>query len=142
MGEKGSGVQIRRTLVGSPSYLEFLSTIEPQNVNQASKYECWVQAMNEELDKIEKNHTWELVPRPHGKNVSGTKWIFKKKLNENEDVIRNKARLVFKGYAQKEGIEFEETFAPVAKLEAIRMFLSFSTVQSLSNGCKICFPQW
>ena len=62
LGEKGSGVQTRRTLVGSPIYLEFLSTIEPHNVNQASKDECWIQAMNEELDQIKKNHTLELVP--------------------------------------------------------------------------------
>ena len=85
--------------------------------------------MNEELDQIEKNHTWELLPRPHDKNVIGTKWIFKNKLNENGDVIRNKARLVCKGYAQQEGIDFEETFAPVARLEAIRMFLAFSIFQ-------------
>ena len=60
--------------------------------------------MNEELDQIEKNDTWQLVPRPHDKNVIGNKWIFKNKLNENGDVIRNKARLVWKGYAQQEGI--------------------------------------
>ena len=81
MGEKGSSVQKRRTLVGSPSYLTFLSTIEPNNVNQASKDECWIQAMNGELDQIEKNHTWELVPIPHDKNFIGTKWILKNKLN-------------------------------------------------------------
>ena len=129
MGEKGSGAQTRRTLVGSPSYLAFLSTIEPHNVNQASKDECWIQAMNEEFDQIEKNHTWELVPRPHDKNVIGTKWIFKNKLNENGDVIRNKARFVCKGYAKKEGIYFEETFSHIARLEAIRMFLAFSSFQ-------------
>eukprot|EP00253_Pinus_taeda_P025894 PITA_25894 len=84
--------------------------------------------MNEELEQIEKNNTWELVPRPN-KNFIGTKWIFKNKLNENGDVIRNKARLVCKGYAQQEGIEFEETFAPVARLEAIRMFLALSSFQ-------------
>ena len=87
--------------------------------------------MNEELDQIENNNTWELVPRPHDKNVIGTKWIFKNKLNENGDVIRNKSRLVCKGYAKQEGIDFEETFAPVARLEAIRMFLSFSSYQKI-----------
>jgi len=99
--------------------------------------------MNEELDQIEKNDTWELAPRPHDKNVIGRKWIFKIMLNEYGEVIRNKARIVCKGYAQQEGIDFEETYAPVARLEAIRIFLSFSsflTFQSLSNGCKICFP--
>jgi len=68
-----------------------------------------------------------LVPIPNDKNVTGTKWIFKNKLNKNRDVIRNKARLVCKGYAQQEGIEFEETFALVAGLEAIRMFLALSS---------------
>eukprot|EP00253_Pinus_taeda_P011574 PITA_11574 len=85
--------------------------------------------MDEELEQIEKNNTWELVPRPKGKNVIGTKWIFKNKLNENGEVIRNKAKVVFKGYAQQEGIDFEETFSPVARLEAIRMFLTLSSLQ-------------
>eukprot|EP00253_Pinus_taeda_P008857 PITA_08857 len=85
--------------------------------------------MDEELEPIEKNNTWELVPRPKDKNVIWTKWIFKNKLNENGDVIRNKARLVCKGYAQQEGIDFEETFAPVARIQAIRMFLSLSSFQ-------------
>eukprot|EP00253_Pinus_taeda_P020799 PITA_20799 len=85
--------------------------------------------MNGELEQIEKNNTWELIPRPHDKNVIGTKWIFKNKLNKNGEVIRSKARLVCKGYAQLEGIDFEETFAPVAGLEAIRMFLSLSSFQ-------------
>eukprot|EP00253_Pinus_taeda_P033116 PITA_33116 len=85
--------------------------------------------MEEELEQIEKNNTWELVPRSQDKNVIGTKWIFKNKLNENGDVVRNKARIVCKGYAQQEGIQFEEKFSPVAKLEAIRMFLALSSVQ-------------
>ena len=111
------------------SYLALLSSIEPQNVNEACKDECWVKAMDEELEQIEKNDTWELVPRPHDKNIIGTKWIFKNKLNENGEVIRNKGILVCKGGAQKEGIYFEETFAPVARLEAIRMFLSLYSFQ-------------
>eukprot|EP00253_Pinus_taeda_P003419 PITA_03419 len=85
--------------------------------------------MDEELEQIEKNITWELVPRPKDKNVIGTKWIFKNKLNENGEVIRNKARIIFKGYVQQEGIDFEESFAPVARLEAIKMFLALSSFQ-------------
>jgi hypothetical protein len=81
--------------------------------------------MNEELDQIEKKNTWEMVQRPKGKIVIGSKWIFKSKLNEQGQVIRNKARLVYKGYAQIEGLDFDETFAPVARLEAIRMFLAY-----------------
>ena len=82
--------------------------------------------MNDELDQIEKNQNWELGPRTKGMMVIGTKWIFKNKFNEHGHVIRNKAGLVCKGYAQVEGVEFEETFAHVARLEAIRLFLAFA----------------
>lgn len=129
MGQKEAGLQTRRTIAEASSYLALLSSTEPQNVKEACKYECWVKEMDEELEHIEKNNTWELVPRPKDKNVIGTKWVFKNKLNENGEVIRNKARLVCKGYAQQEGIDFEETFAPVARLEAIRMFLALSSFQ-------------
>ena len=81
--------------------------------------------MNDELDQIEKNQTWELIPRTNGMNVIVTKWIFKNDFNEHGHVTRNKARLVCKGQAQVEGVGFEETFAPVERLEAIRMFLDF-----------------
>ena len=87
--------------------------------------------MNEELDQIENNDTWELVPRPKDKNVIGTKWVFRNKLNEDGQVTRNKARLVCKGYAQVEGIDFEERFAPVARMEAIRMFLTYACLRKI-----------
>ena len=82
--------------------------------------------MNEELDQIEKNSTWELVPRPSDKNIIGSKWVFKNKSNEQGKIVRNKARLVCKGYAQVEGQYFDETFSPVARMEAIRMFLAYA----------------
>jgi len=85
--------------------------------------------MNEELEQIEKNNTWELVPRPNDKNVIGTKWIFKNKMNENGDVIESKAILFCKGYAQQQGIDFEETFSQVVRHDAIRMFLALSSFQ-------------
>ena len=107
MGQKEAGIQTRRTLAEASSYLALLSSVEPQNVAEACKDEHWVKAMDEELEQIEKNNTWELVPRPKDKNVIGTKWVFKNKLNENGEVIRNKARLICKGYAQQEGIDFE-----------------------------------
>jgi hypothetical protein len=75
--------------------------------------------MDEELDQIEKNDTWELVPRPKDKNVIGTKWVNRNKLNEDGQVTRNKARLVCKGYAHVEGVKFEETYAQVSIMEAI-----------------------
>ena len=80
--------------------------------------------MNKELDQIEKNETWELVPRCEDKNIVGTKWIFKNKFNQDGQVMRKKEILVCKGYSQVEGIDFDETYAHVAWLEAIRMFLA------------------
>jgi hypothetical protein len=82
--------------------------------------------MNDELDRIEKNNTWDMVYRPEGKNIIGSKWIFKNKLNEKGQVVRNKERLVCKGYAQIEGLDFDETFAPVAILEAIKIFIAYA----------------
>lgn len=82
--------------------------------------------MHKEFNQIEKNQTWELILRPHNKNVIGTKWVFRNKLNENWEVIWNKATLVWKIYGQQKDIDFEETFACVARLEAIIIFLAFS----------------
>jgi hypothetical protein len=87
--------------------------------------------MDEELDQIEKNDTWELVPRPKNKNVIGTKFIFKNKLNEYGQVTRNKDRLVCTGYAQIEGIDFEETFAPVARMEEIHFLLAYTCFKNV-----------
>ena len=80
--------------------------------------------MNEEIEQIEKNKTWTLVPRPKDKNVIGTKWIFRNKLNEDGKVSRNK-ELVCKGYSQEEGIDYGETLVPVARLEGVRTLLAY-----------------
>jgi hypothetical protein len=82
--------------------------------------------MDEELDQIEKNDTWELVPRPKNKNLIVKKWVSNNKLNEDGQVTRNKATLVCKGYAHIEGIDFEETFAPVSRMEAICLLLAYA----------------
>jgi hypothetical protein len=97
-----------------------------KNFNEASKDDHWVKAMNDELDQIEKNNTWEMVHRPEGKNIIASKWIFKNKLNEQGQVVKNKARLVCKGYAQIEGLDFDETFTPIERLEAIGIFLTYA----------------
>ncbi|RDD63978.1 hypothetical protein DU478_22630, partial [Thalassococcus profundi] len=76
--------------------------------------------MQEELNQFVRNDVWYLVPRPKDKNVIGTKWIFKNKSDEHGNIIRNKARLVPQGYTQIEGIDYDETFTPVARLESIR----------------------
>ena len=106
-----------------------LSQIEPKEFEEASKDKYWVNAMNEELDQIEKNNTWELVPRPIEKSIILSKWVFKNKMNEQGQVIRNKSILVCKGYSQIEGLDYDETFSPVARMEAIRMFLAFACYQ-------------
>lgn len=128
IGDGNKGVQTRRKILleSEQSHIAFLSTVEPQCFKEASKDKDWIAAMNDELDQIEKNDTWELVPRPTDKNIIGSKWVFKNKLNEQGKVVRNKARLVCKGYAQVEGQDFDETFAPVARMEAIRMFLAYA----------------
>nr|GFC61979.1 hypothetical protein [Tanacetum cinerariifolium] len=85
-----------------------------------------VSAMQEELDQFGRLKVWRLVPRPKGKSVIKTKWIFKNKKDENSLVIRNKARLVAVGYSQQEGIDYDETVWPVARIEAIRFFLAYA----------------
>jgi hypothetical protein len=82
--------------------------------------------MSDELDQFAKNNTWEMVSIPEGKNVIGSKWVFKNKLNEQGQVVMNKERLVCKGYARIEGQYFDETFTLVSRLEAIRMFLAYA----------------
>jgi hypothetical protein len=109
IGDMNDGVQTRRQLLYQTE-LALLSHIEPSSIKEACKDENWVKSMNEELDQIERNQTWELVPRPKDKNVIGTKWVYKNKMNEDGQVIRNKSRLVCKGYAQVEGVDYEETF--------------------------------
>ncbi|TYJ96974.1 gag-pol polyprotein [Cucumis melo var. makuwa] len=104
----------------------YVSAIEPTFVENALKDEYWINTMQEELLQFKRNDVWTLVPKPDGGNIIGTKWIFKNKTDESGCVIRNKARLVAQGYAQVEGVDFDETFAPVARLEAIRFLLSVS----------------
>ena len=99
--------------------------MEPKNFEEASEDEDWVKAISEELDHIEKNSTWYLVNRPADKNVIGFKWVFKNNMNEQGEIVRNKSRLVCKGYVQVEGHDFDKKIAPMARLEAIRMFLSY-----------------
>ena len=107
-------------------YSGFLSQMEPKKIEEALTDPDWVVAMQEELNQFEHRKVWKLVPRPKHKKVIDTRWVFRNKLDEEGIVTRNKARLVAKGYSQAEGIDYDETFAPVARLEAIRMFLAFA----------------
>jgi hypothetical protein len=87
--------------------------------------------MDEELDQIEKNNTWELVPRPKDKNVIGKKWVYMNKLNEDGHVTRNKDISVCKGYARVEGNNFEETFSPVDRMKAIQFLLYYACSKNI-----------
>nr|GEX32450.1 retrovirus-related Pol polyprotein from transposon TNT 1-94 [Tanacetum cinerariifolium] len=88
----------------------------------------WIEAMQEELHQFDRLQVWELVDKPLGKSIIRLKWLWKNKKDEDQTVIHNKARLVEKGYAQEEGIDFEESFAPVARLEAIWIFITYAEV--------------
>ena len=101
--------------------------VEPKKVFEALEDPDWVVAMHEELNNFECNKVQKLVEKPKEcRNVIGTKWIFKNKQDENGIVVRNKARLVAQGYSQVEGIDFGKTYAPVARLESIRILLAYA----------------
>ncbi|GKB31879.1 retrovirus-related pol polyprotein from transposon TNT 1-94 [Tanacetum coccineum] len=104
----------------------FISTIEPKNINEALKDKNWVMAIQEKLNQLKTNDVWGLVPDPMDMTIIGTKWVYRNKLDENEVVTRNKARLVAQGYNQQEGIDYDETYAPVARLESIRILLAYA----------------
>ncbi|GJV76334.1 ribonuclease H-like domain-containing protein [Tanacetum coccineum] len=104
-----------------------LSQEEPKTISQALKDESWVEAMQEELLQFKLQQVWILVDSPFGKNAIGTKWVFKNKRDERSIVVKNKARLVAQGHRQEEGIDYDEVFAPVARIEAIRLFLAFAS---------------
>ena len=89
--------------------------------------------MQEELLQFKRNNVWTLALKPDGANVIGTKWIFKNKTDESGSIIKNKARLVAQGYSQVEGVDFDVTFALVARLEAIRLLLSISCFQKFKR---------
>nr|GFD49886.1 retrovirus-related Pol polyprotein from transposon TNT 1-94 [Tanacetum cinerariifolium] len=93
---------------------------------------AWIEVMQEELHQFDRLQVWELVDKPFGNSLIRLKWLWKNKKDEDQTVIRNKARLVTNGYAQEEGIDFEESFAPVAGLEAIHIFVSYAAIKSFS----------
>ncbi|GJU33441.1 putative ribonuclease H-like domain-containing protein [Tanacetum coccineum] len=105
----------------------FLSQSEPRKVSEALEDESWVEAMQEELLQFKLQQVWVLVDLPNGAKVIGTKWVYRNKKDERGVVVRNKARLVAQGHRQEEGIDYDEVFAPVARLEAIRLFLAFAS---------------
>ena len=107
-----------------------LSMKKPKIVKDALEDDHWYKAMEEEIQQIEKNKTWSLVQRLEDKNMIGAKWVFINKLDESGEVTRKKARLVWKGYAQEEGIDYGETFNLVARMERVRIFLAYATYKA------------
>ncbi|CAL1405650.1 unnamed protein product [Linum trigynum] len=113
-------------------YCHFIDS-EPVDVEEAMKDEKWKRAMDEEIGAIEKNKTWELVSLPKNQKPIGVKWVFKTKKNAKGEVVRHKERLVVKGYSQRPGIDYNEVFAPVARMESVRMVITLAA----QNGWKI-----
>ncbi|GJZ45537.1 retrovirus-related pol polyprotein from transposon TNT 1-94 [Tanacetum coccineum] len=113
-------------------YNSVLSKVEPKNFKSAITEDCWFQAMQDEIHEFDRLQVWELVPQPDYVMIIALKWIYKVKLDENGDVLKNKAQLVAKGYRQEEGIDFEELFAPVACIEAIRIFIANAASKNMT----------
>lgn len=126
IGNPFEGTKTRASLRNISGHYAFVSQIEPKTFLEAENDEKWILAMQDELNQFERNDVWELVPRPKDLSIIGTKWVFRNKVDEHGTIVRNKARLVAKGYNQEEGIDYEETFAPVARLESIRMLLAYA----------------
>jgi hypothetical protein len=126
LGDIHKGVTTRSRVAHFCEHYSFVSSIEPHRVEDALKDSDWVLVMQEELNNFMRNEVWHLVPCPN-QNVVGTKWVFRNKQDEHGVVTRNKARLVAKGYSQVEGLDFGETYAPIARLESIRILLAYAT---------------
>nr|GEU75246.1 retrovirus-related Pol polyprotein from transposon TNT 1-94 [Tanacetum cinerariifolium] len=107
-------------------YALTISIMEPKSVNEALTDPAWTESMQEELHQFIRLDVWELVSSPDGIKPLTLKWLFINKHDEENMAIRNKTRLVVRGYRQEEGIDFEESFAPVARMEAIRIFLAYT----------------
>jgi hypothetical protein len=104
----------------------FVSFVEPTTIDEALGKADWILSMQDELNNFTRNQVWELVEIPKNKNVIGTKWVYRNKQDEHGIVVKNKARLVSKGYSQLEGLYYGETFAQVARLEAISILLAYA----------------
>ena len=111
--------------------MHFVSMVEHSTIEQALVDEHWVIAMHDELNQFKRNEFWELVPRPSKTNIIGTKWVLKNKLDEHGLITSNKARLVVKGYNQQQDIDFGETYAPIVRLEVVRLLVAFACIIDL-----------
>ncbi|GKB48618.1 retrovirus-related pol polyprotein from transposon TNT 1-94 [Tanacetum coccineum] len=134
IGNPSQSVRTERQLEtdGDDVYVRITVSRTNNEHQEAMADSAWIESMQEELHQFDRLDVWELVDRPLCKNVINLKWLWKNKRDEENTVIRNKSRLVAKGYAQKEGINFEESFAPVARLEAVRLFIAYAAHKSFT----------
>ena len=125
IGDTSKGITTRSALQQIAN-CAFISQIVPKKVDEALKDEYWIMSMQAELNQFKRNQVWELVPRPDGVMIIGTKWVFRNKENEEGKVVTNKSRIVAQGYIQEKGIDFEESFALVTRLETIRIMCAYA----------------
>ena len=117
-----------------PDFLTYLLENEPQSYKEAMaspEAPLWKEAINSEIDSILQNHTWELVDLPPGCKPLGYKWIFKRKMKTDGSIDKYKARLVIKGYRQKEGLDYFDTYSPVTHITSIRMLIAIAAIFGL-----------
>nr|GEZ95509.1 hypothetical protein [Tanacetum cinerariifolium] len=135
IGNPSQSVRTRRQLESNGEMCMFALTVsrtEPKNIKESMVDFAWIKSTQEELHQFDRLEVWELVDRPLCKNVINIKWLWKNKCDEENTVIRNKSHLVAKGYAQKEGVDFKESFAHVARLEAVRLFIAYAAHKSFT----------
>nr|GEW26189.1 retrovirus-related Pol polyprotein from transposon TNT 1-94 [Tanacetum cinerariifolium] len=128
-------IRTRRQLESDGEMCMFALTVsqtKAKNIKEAMADSAWIKSMQEELHQFDRLDVWELVDRPLCTNVINMKWLWKNKHDKENNLIRNKSHLVAKGYAQKEGVSFEESFAPVARLEAVRLFIAYAAHKSFT----------
>nr|GFC51075.1 Gag-Pol polyprotein [Tanacetum cinerariifolium] len=123
--------------VADDEFINIFSTLVQDQGETSSRHEAmadsaWIESMQEKLYQFDRLDVWEVVDRPLCTNVINLKWLWKNKRDEENTVIRNKSRLAAKEYAQKEGVDFEESFAPVARLEAVRLFIAYAAHKSFT----------
>nr|KAJ0218253.1 hypothetical protein LSAT_V11C300155830 [Lactuca sativa] len=128
IGNIHDGVRTRSSVLNNfCMYVNFVSMILPDKVHTTLQDADWIKAMQEELNEFKRHNVWTLVPRPSGKSITGTRWVYCNKVDKDGIITRNKARLVAQGFTQIESIDYGETFAPVARIEAIRLFLAYAS---------------
>nr|GEV53661.1 hypothetical protein [Tanacetum cinerariifolium] len=135
IGNPSQSVRTRRQLESDGEMCLFalsVSRTEPKNIKEAMADSAWIESMQKELHQFDRLDVWELVDRPLCKNVINMKWLWKNERDEENTVIRNKSRLVAKGYAQNKGTDFEKSFAPVTRLEAVRLFITYAAHKSFT----------